>query len=68
MRGRVSIVALALVGVATGCAMTPEEQAAADKAWAERDRRAAAECADRYPNAIYMSGSCVLRGGMPGGR
>jgi hypothetical protein len=44
-----------------GCATTPEERAANERAWAERDREWAAECAQR--GGRYISSSCVGWGG-----
>jgi hypothetical protein len=59
--------ALLISAIATavgGCApMTPEQRAAADQARAEQDRQHAAECAAM--GMLYMSGTCVMRGGSP---
>jgi len=53
------VVALALLA---GCASyTPEQREAIEKAWAERDRERAAECAQR--GGRYISSSCVGFGG-----
>ena len=48
---------LLLVGVHAGCAMSPEERAATEKAWAERDRQRAAECAQF--GGRYFAGTCL---------
>jgi hypothetical protein len=49
---------------AMGCTpMTPEQRAAAEQARAEQERLHAAECASM--GMLYMSGTCVMRGGMP---
>jgi len=57
-----SIAVIAALALITGCASyTPEERAAIEKAWAERDRERAAECAQR--GGRYISSSCVGWGG-----
>jgi hypothetical protein len=58
------LTALALLPVAlalTGCATTPEQRAANERVWAERDREWAADCARR--GGRYISSSCVGWGG-----
>jgi hypothetical protein len=55
---------IALVSLLAGCATTPEQRAAREKAWAEHDRVRAAECA--HMGMIFMSGSCVPRDCLPG--
>ena len=57
------MVAIGLVCALAGCAMTPEERAAAEKGRAEYERQHAAECAAM--GMLYMSGTCVLREGRP---
>ena len=61
--GGVKTIVLAIAIIAApllaGCAMTPEQRAATEKAWAERDREHAAECASK--GMLYMSGTCVPR-------
>ena len=63
--GRVLLVTAVIAAGGVGCTpMTPEQRAAAEQARAEQDRQHAAECAAR--GMLYMSGSCVMRGGSPG--
>ena len=52
---------VALAALAAGCAVTPEERAAAQQAWAERDRDRRAECARQ--GLGYLDGACLSRGG-----
>lgn len=47
--------------IATGCNVTPEERAAAQRAWAERHEERRAECARQ--GQPYFDGACVSRGG-----
>ena len=59
-----ALTALALLPVAltlTGCATSPEQRAATERAWAEHDREWAADCARR--GGRYISSSCVGWGG-----
>jgi hypothetical protein len=58
--GGVALLPLALMLVA-GCATTPEERAANERIWAERDREWAADCVRR--GGRYISSSCVGWGG-----
>jgi hypothetical protein len=58
------LTALALLPVAltlTGCAISVEQRAATERAWAEHDREWAADCARR--GGRYISSSCVGWGG-----
>lgn len=64
MKTNVMVLAISLAPLLAGCAMTPEQRAATERAWAERDRERAAECA--FMGMLYMSGSCVPREGRPG--
>ena len=43
-----------------GC-ISPEQRAATERAWAERDRERAEECAQR--GGRYISSSCIQGGG-----
>ena len=63
MRKIVVIVAVGVTCAFAGCAMTPEERAAAEKARAEYDRQHAAECA--AVGMLYMSGTCASRESRP---
>jgi hypothetical protein len=56
-------IALALLMVlATGCTSpTPEQRAAAQRAWAERNEQRRAECARQ--GLPYFDGACISRGG-----
>lgn len=71
-RAQVSTVAMAraargialalLVVLAAGCTPpTPEERAAAQRAWAERNEQRRAECARQ--GLPYFDGACISRGG-----
>ena len=69
-RGLMRVVARALLvpsliamAAASCTPMTPEQRAAAEQARAEQERLHAAECAAM--GMLYMSGTCVMRGGMP---
>ena len=53
----VMVLAMTLVPLFAGCAMTPEQRAATEKAWAERDRERAAECGSQ--GMSYIGGSCI---------
>jgi hypothetical protein len=55
------VVLMVLVALAAGCAVTPEERAATQQAWAERDRDRRAECARQ--GLGYLDGACLSRGG-----
>jgi hypothetical protein len=59
----VAMAAIGLVCALGGCAMTPEERAAAEKSRAEYDRQHAAECAAM--GMLYMSGTCASRESRP---
>jgi hypothetical protein len=54
-------VLIALAVLAAGRAVTPEERAAAQQAWAERDRAQRAECSRQ--GLGYLDGACLSRGG-----
>jgi hypothetical protein len=43
------------------CAISPEERAATERAWAQRDAERAAECTQR--GGRYISSSCLQGGG-----
>jgi hypothetical protein len=63
--GRTLLVASVIAVSSPGCTpMTPEQRAAAEQARAEQERVHAQECAAM--GMLYMSGSCVMRGGSPG--
>lgn len=64
MKTLVMGLAIILAPLLAGCTMTPEQRAATEKAWAERDRERAAECAAQ--GLSYVGGSCVFREGRPG--
>ena len=64
MKTIVRVLVITVAPLVAGCAMTPEQRAATEKAWAERDRERAAECASM--GMLYMSGSCIMREGRPG--
>jgi hypothetical protein len=55
------VVLMVLVALAAGCAVTPEERAATQQAWAERDRDRRVECARQ--GLGYLDGACLSRGG-----
>ena len=57
----VLVVLVVLVALAAACAVTPEERAAAQQVWAERDRDRRAECARQ--GLGYLDGACLSRGG-----
>ena len=57
-RGVALVVLLAL---AAACTVTPEQRAAAQQAWAERDRDRRAECARQ--GLGFLDGACLSRGG-----
>ena len=50
-----------LLSVLPGCAVSPEQQEAIRKAWAERDAERAQECAQR--SGRWVAGGCVFGGG-----
>jgi len=54
-------VAGALAVIATGCSVTPEQRAATERAWAERNEERRAECARQ--GLPYFNGACISRGG-----
>jgi len=58
---RATIAALPLVGILTGCAVSPAEQEAIRRAWAERDAERAQEC--HRHNLGFVAGGCVGPGG-----
>ena len=47
--------------LSAGCATTPEQRAANERAWADHDREWAADCARR--GGRYISSSCIGWGG-----
>jgi hypothetical protein len=53
-------VCLAFIAAA-GCATSPAEREAAQKAWAERDAQRAAECARN--RGRFVAGACIYGGG-----
>ena len=55
------VVLMVLAALAAACAVTPEERAAAQQAWAERDRDRRAECARQ--GLGFLDGACLSRGG-----
>jgi len=60
-RAVVASVALCLAAVLEGCATSPADRDAAQKAWAERDAERAAECA--RTRGRFVAGACVYGGG-----
>ena len=57
----VAMLAGVLLAMATfGCAMSPEQRAATERAWAERDAEKARECAGR---GTFVAGACIRGGG-----
>jgi hypothetical protein len=57
----VGALVLASIGAAlAGCSVSPAEQAAIRKAWAEHDAAIAAEC--RRNNVGFAAGGCVAGG------
>ncbi len=62
--GQVLLVTAVIAAGGAGCTpMTPEQRAAAEQARAEQERVHASECAAM--GMLYMSGTCVMRGGTP---
>ena len=56
------VVALgAALPLLAACAISPEERAATERAWAQRDAERAAECSQR--GGRYISSSCIQGGG-----
>ena len=53
---------LAALPLLAACAISPEQRAATERAWAQRDAERAAECGQR--GGRYISSSC-LQGGAP---
>ena len=51
---------LASAALLAGC-ISPEQRAATERAWAERDRERAEECTQR--GGRYISSSCIQGGG-----
>jgi hypothetical protein len=49
-----------LAAACIGCTVSPEQQAAIRKAWAERDAQRAAEC--RRNGVGFAAGGCVASG------
>ena len=47
--------------IAAGCTVTPEERAATERAWEERNDERRAECARQ--GLPYFNGACISRGG-----
>jgi len=56
------VAGVAALPLVVACAISPEERAATERAWAQRDAERAAECAQR--GGRYISSSC-LQGGSP---
>ncbi|MET0851355.1 MAG: hypothetical protein ABW020_09525 [Candidatus Rokuibacteriota bacterium] len=54
------LLVLAAATLLAGC-LSPAERAATERAWAERDRERAEECAQR--GGRYISSSCIQGGG-----
>ena len=57
---RAALVVLAAAAFAAGC-LSPAQREATERAWAERDRERAEECAQR--GGRYISSSCIQGGG-----
>jgi outer membrane biogenesis lipoprotein LolB len=57
---RAVLLVLAATTLLAGC-LSPAERAATERAWAERDRERAEECAQR--GGRYISSSCIQGGG-----
>ncbi len=55
------IAGVAALSLVVACAVSPEERAATERAWAQRDAERAAECAQR--GGRYISSSCLQGGG-----
>ena len=55
--GLVSVMAVLLAGVVAGCAISPAEQEATRRAWAERDGERLRECMQR--GGRWVAGGCV---------
>ena len=60
------LVGLLLGGSLLGCAVSPGEQEATRRAWAERDAEREGECL-RAGQGRWVAGGCVLGGGGGGG-
>ena len=58
---RQTMVALLLVGTLAGCSVSPAEQEAIRRAWAERDAERARECYQHHLG--YVAGGCAGPGG-----
>jgi hypothetical protein len=57
---RAALLVVAAAALLAGC-LSPEQRAATEQAWAERDRERAQECAQR--GGRYISSSCLQGGG-----
>jgi hypothetical protein len=60
------LVGILLGGGLLGCAVSPAEQEATRRAWAERDAERERECL-RAGQGRWVAGGCVLGGGGAGG-
>jgi hypothetical protein len=56
-RRAAALVALLVATTAVGCNVSPEQRAATERAWAERDAARARECHGRF-----VAGGCVYGG------
>jgi hypothetical protein len=59
------LVGILLGGSLLGCAVSPAEQAATRRAWAERDAERERECL-RAGQGRWVAGGCVMGGGAGG--
>lgn len=60
--GRAIVLTLLLGGGLLGCVLSPAEQEATRRAWAERDAERASECQQR--RGAFIAGGCVFGGGL----
>ena len=61
MRGAGALALAAGLALLAACAIDPAQREATERAWAERDRERAAECAQR--GGRYLSSSCLQGSG-----
>ena len=54
---RVVVTLVVLAALAVGCSVTPEQRAATERAWAEREAERRAEC--ERQGLRYFSGTCL---------
>jgi hypothetical protein len=59
--GRGTLLSVLLGGGLLGCALSPAEQEATRRAWAERDAERARECQQK--RGAFIAGGCVFGGG-----